>query len=177
MGDDLEDDFVPGGDEYLSSGEDEDNTTGLGGDPDVDGEGIVPDSRSDSPLVAGGKRKASDDEDGSDSEEDVTVDNGPKTGAGGKELTAEERKKEKKRRNKEKLKEKKVRSHPPPSRSLILLGFPGKTLTSKGAGPILILAETATERVLLDRLCARCRVVLVGQRAQRPAGQPASWAV
>lgn len=114
MGDDLEDDFVPGGDEYLSSGEDEDDTTGLGGDPDVDGEGIVPDSRSDSPLVAGGKRKASDDEDGSDSEEDDTVKNGPKTGAGGKELTAEERKKEKKRRNKEKLKEKKVRSaHPP----------------------------------------------------------------
>lgn len=126
MGDDLEDDFVPGGDEYLSSGEDEDNTTGLGGDPDVDGEGIVPDSRSDSPLVAGGKRKASDDEDGSDSEEDVTVNNGPKTGAGGKELTAEERKKEKKRRNKEKLKEKKVRSHPPPLSQPYLAGISGK---------------------------------------------------
>ena len=107
MGDDLEDDYVQGGDEYLSEGEDDLSFSHAAhGDADVEGEGIVPDAEGGSPApIAGGKRKAGEEDVASDSDSDGEA---KPTGAG-RELTEAERKKENKRRNKEKLKEKKVR--------------------------------------------------------------------
>lgn len=121
MGDDLEDDYVQGGDEYLSEGEDDLSFSGAHGDADVEGEGIVPDAEGGSPApVAGGKRKAGEEDVASDSDDDDGTEAKP---SAGRELTEAERKKEKKRRNKEKLKEKKVRPLtafliPVPSRQL-----------------------------------------------------------
>jgi hypothetical protein len=111
MGDDLEDDYVQGGDEYLSEGEDDLSFSHTHGDADVEGEGILPDAEGGSPApVAGGKRKAGEEDVASDDSDDDDDGQGKaKPTTGGRELTEAERKKEKKRRNKEKLKEKKVR--------------------------------------------------------------------
>jgi len=111
MGDDLEDDYVQGGDEYLSEGEDDLSFSHAHGDADVEGEGILPDAEGGSPApVAGGKRKAGEEDVASDDSDDDDDGQGKaKPTTGGRELTEAERKKEKKRRNKEKLKEKKVR--------------------------------------------------------------------